>query len=81
MKITATADSIRLAVMDSGSGVPRGQAEHIFEPFETSKASGMGMGLAVSRAIVEAHQGHLWAESGEYGIFCLALPIKENEHG
>lgn len=82
LQISAMADSIMLVVSDSGPGVAANQTEQIFEPFETSKASGMGMGLAVSRAIAEAHQGRLWAESGTHGMFCLMLPIteKESEH-
>lgn len=80
LEIAPAADTIRLSCIDGGSGVRSDQLEQIFEPFETSKASGMGMGLAVSRAIVEAHQGRLWAESGPHGVFHLTLPAGEGEH-
>lgn len=66
---------LMVSVIDSGKGVRPDEHEHIFEPFETSKASGMGMGLAVSRAIVEAHEGRLWAEPGDHGVFRFTLPI------
>jgi len=66
---------LRACVDDSGAGVSEPDAERIFEPFETTRASGMGMGLAISRAIVEAHGGQLWAEAGRRGgFFCFTLP-------
>jgi signal transduction histidine kinase len=71
---------LRACVRDSGAGVPEADAERIFEPFETSRASGMGMGLAISRAIVEAHGGRLWAEPGAGGLFCFTVPV-EAGHG
>lgn len=62
-------------VTDSGSGVPGTRAEHVFEPFFSETPSGMGLGLALSRAIVESHGGKLWAESGDRGIFRFSLPL------
>jgi K+-sensing histidine kinase KdpD len=52
-------------------------AEHIFEAFHTTKAGGIGMGLAISRSIVEAHGGHLWTSSNESpgANFHLTLPF------
>ena len=70
-----------VTVEDSGSGVPAAEAEKIFEAFETGRASGMGMGLAISRAIVEAHGGRLWAEPGPRGRFHLALSAARDERG
>lgn len=70
-----------LSVHDSGPGVGAADTERIFEPFETSGATGMGMGLAISRAIVEAHAGRLWAEAGEHGSFHLSLPPAEPANG
>jgi two-component system sensor kinase FixL len=69
-----------IAVRDSGRGVRREDAERIFEPFETTGATGMGMGLAISRAIVEAHGGRLWVEPGTQGHFRFTLPPRDPVH-
>lgn len=68
---------VRAVVRDSGSGVPRELAERIFEPWWTSRPSGMGMGLAISRAIVEAHGGKLWVEGEGKGVFAFTIPVME----
>ena len=65
---------IRVSVIDSGPGISPDVEERLFSPFATSKSHGMGMGLAVSRAIVEAHGGRLWAEPARRGIFHMTLP-------
>ena len=54
---------VRLEVVDHGTGIDPAIAQTMFEPFETTKPNGMGMGLAVCRTIIEAHGGHVWAES------------------
>ena len=56
--------SVRVAVVDQGPGIDSDKLEKIFEPFESTKPEGMGMGLSISRSIIEAHGGRLWAESG-----------------
>lgn len=53
----------RVEVTDAGSGIPEGRQEQIFSPFETTKASGLGMGLAVCRTIIRAHGGTIEAEN------------------
>ncbi|MDX9996018.1 MAG: MASE1 domain-containing protein [Rhodocyclaceae bacterium] len=76
-----SAREVTVSIVDSGRGIRRGQSEQIFEPFETTKASGMGMGLAVSRAIIEAHHGRLWAEDGDKaGILRFTLPLGDIDH-
>jgi two-component system sensor kinase FixL len=66
-----------ITVEDSGPGVTEEMVEHLFEAFHTSKASGMGLGLAISRAIIEAHGGSLLAEVADHGVFKVFLPIEE----
>ncbi len=64
-----------ITVEDSGPGIPESIAQNLFEPFITTKAKGLGLGLAISRAIVEAHGGALVAEAGQHGCFKLYLPL------
>lgn len=64
----------QVEVRDSGKGISSADAERMFESFVTTKTSGMGMGLAISRAIVEAHGGLLWAVPGAGGRLCFTLP-------
>jgi two-component system sensor kinase FixL len=52
---------LRLSVRDSGIGVEAAQLEKIFEPFVSTKSDGLGMGLSISRSIVQAHGGRIWA--------------------
>ena len=68
-------DRILIQVIDNGPGVH--DPERIFDAFMTTKEKGMGIGLAVSRSIVEAHGGRLWAENNKTGgaIFNVALPL------
>jgi signal transduction histidine kinase len=65
---------VRIVVADSGPGVAQADRERVFEPFVSGKPAGMGLGLAVSRAIAEAHGGSLAAATGGHGEFHLVLP-------
>jgi signal transduction histidine kinase len=67
-----------LVVADSGPGLSLDMSERVFEPFVSGKASGMGLGLAISRAIAEAHGGSLRARAGARGEFHLVLPCSQN---
>jgi two-component system sensor kinase FixL len=73
---TASNGDIEIAVRDSGPGISPDVIERIFEPFFTTKTSGMGIGLSVSRTIVDAHGGKLWAENAPAGgaVFHVRLP-------
>ena len=69
-------DAVELSVRDSGPGLSAALLEHIFEPFFSTKSAGLGMGLSISRTIIEAHQGRLWATSSVGGgaNFHFTLP-------
>jgi PAS domain S-box-containing protein len=67
-----------VSVSDSGIGLPLEQTERIFEPFFTTKPQGTGMGLSISRRIIESHGGRLWASAnaGRGATFQFTLPIR-----
>jgi len=71
----APAGGVRVAVCDTGPGIPDEVIEHIFEPFFTTKPQGLGMGLAISRSIIEAHGGQLTAERAEPPGTCMVLML------
>ena len=75
--------SILVAVEDCGVGLDPEQAARLFDAFYTTKIEGLGMGLSISRSIVEAHGGKLWAtpNEGPGATFQFTLPIKEGEEG
>ena len=66
-----------MSVGDSGPGIAPEALDQVFEPFFTSKNDGMGIGLSISRSIVEAHGGKLWAENGPRGgaTFRFTVPM------
>jgi C4-dicarboxylate-specific signal transduction histidine kinase len=67
---------LECAVADRGRGIAEGQGERIFQPFVTSKKQGLGLGLAICRSIVEAHEGRLWAENAPGGGAILRFTTK-----
>jgi two-component system sensor kinase FixL len=75
------AETIQIDVADTGSGIAPEIAAQLFQPFVTSKRNGMGVGLSISRTIIEAHGGRLWAEANPGGgtIFRLTLRTAELE--
>ena len=77
------ADKVIIGVSDSGEGLDAANLEHVFDAFFTTKPDGMGMGLAISRTIIEAHGGRLWASSNspKGAVFQFTLPANsENAH-
>src|SRR3954471_7383817 len=73
----------QLTVSDRGSGIPEEKLKEVFQPFFTSKAEGMGMGLSIARTISEAHHGMIWANNRDHGgaSFRIKLPISNNGAG
>jgi C4-dicarboxylate-specific signal transduction histidine kinase len=73
-------DCVLTQVLDCGHGLPAATTACIFDPFFTTKKNGIGMGLAISRSIIEAHGGRLWAEQrAPYGaVFSFTLPVGAN---
>jgi two-component system sensor kinase FixL len=69
--------TVVVSVKDSGLGLLPGVEGNIFEPFFTTKTTGMGMGLAIARSIVETHGGHIWAENNPHcgATFFVSLPL------
>jgi C4-dicarboxylate-specific signal transduction histidine kinase len=70
-------DFAELSVSDRGSGIPEDKLKEVFEPFYTSKAEGMGMGLSIARTIIEAHNGLISARNQVHGgaSFRIRLPL------
>ncbi len=75
------AETVQIDVADTGTGIAPEIAPQLFQPFITSKRNGMGVGLSISRTIIEAHGGRLWAEANPGGgtIFRLTLRTAELE--
>jgi len=70
------ASAVEIVVTDSGRGIPAAVADSLFQPFVTTKQNGMGIGLAISKSIVEAHGGEITASPSPGGgtTFCVRLP-------
>ncbi|HEX5398994.1 MAG TPA: PAS domain S-box protein [Verrucomicrobiae bacterium] len=80
IRLRAVDAQVELAVSDTGRGIPSDKLNHVFEPFFSTKPNGMGLGLPISRKIVEAHGGRLWAENNPAAgaTFYFTLPA-DNE--
>jgi signal transduction histidine kinase len=72
---------VLFSVSDTGVGLPMEKIDQIFSAFFTTKPQGSGMGLAISRSIVESHGGRLWATAndGRGATFYFSLPIRVTE--
>ena len=74
-RLSQVGKALLLAVDDSGPGLLPEQLAGLFESRPSTKPGGMGIGLVISRAIVESHDGRLWAEAGSAGRFRMSLPL------
>jgi C4-dicarboxylate-specific signal transduction histidine kinase len=74
-------DDAILEVRDCGTGITAEALPSLFNPFFTTKADGLGMGLSICRSIIEFHEGRIWATSnqGEGAVFSIALPALKSE--
>jgi two-component system sensor kinase FixL len=72
---------VEMTVADTGPGISAEIAERLFRPFITTKRHGMGIGLSISRTIIEAHGGELWVRPNAGGgtVFHLTLRAASNE--
>jgi signal transduction histidine kinase len=70
---------VELMVEDSGKGIAESDLARVFEAFYTTKQAGLGMGLSISRTILQAHGGRIWAENsaGRGTIFHCVLPVAQ----
>jgi signal transduction histidine kinase len=74
--VRAAGECVEVAVSDSGPGIAEGNLDRVFDPLFSTKPEGLGMGLAISRTIIGAHGGRLWAENSASGAtFRFTLPI------
>ncbi|MBI1246652.1 GHKL domain-containing protein [bacterium] len=83
LQINATAadQNLLIEVVDRGPGFGPQVDETVFQPFFTTKPSGLGMGLAISRSIIQEHRGKLWVENRQIGAaVCFTLPIDQAQH-
>ena len=82
IRILRRGNDVEVSILDRGVGLAPAVCENLFRPFFTTKPDGIGLGLAISRTIVEAHGGRLWAGASPDGgaVFSLALPVYGARH-
>jgi len=73
--------AVKIAVADSGPGIPIDRLPNLFEPFFTTKKDGIGLGLSIARTIVEAHHGEIWAENDSMAgaTFYFTVPVEKGK--
>jgi len=77
----ATAPYVELGVRDSGKGIAETDLDRIFEPFFTTKPDGLGIGLTISRTIVDAHSGRLFVENDPSGGSIFRMHLRTDRAG
>lgn len=75
------AGDVIVRILDAGPGISERVSPTLFQPFETTKPNGMGLGLSISRSIIEAHSGRMWHEEAPGGgaVFCFTMPIATDQ--
>ena len=81
LRASADKETLEVAVSDTGCGIPDGHLDDLFGTFYSTKPAGMGMGLAISRSIIEGHGGRIWAtQNADRGAtFTFTLPIAKKD--
>ncbi|NQT12689.1 MAG: hypothetical protein HQ582_08070 [Planctomycetes bacterium] len=81
IRVEPAEESVQVSVADTGPGLPAHEDLNIFEPFVTDREDGLGLGLAISSSIIEAHDGRLRADSAAAGgaAFQFTLPAFQKE--
>jgi signal transduction histidine kinase len=79
IRLCVTDGYLLIEVQDSGAGVDTARLQTLFDGGPSDKPGGMGVGLSICRAIVEAHGGKLWANPGLTGCFCFTLPVESED--
>jgi two-component system sensor kinase FixL len=77
----SSGEAVQITVRDTGPGLRQTNAEQLFNIFTSTKDSGLGLGLAISREIVESHGGHLWAEPAPSEGACLHFTLPTVNEG